>query len=286
MRPPLKILKQGRLSLSTHNVVGSLKKIPIDICQSVPYNTKASADAKLPTPLPNEHNNHKHPLKHYPILKITNQNYIKASGMQNQPHRVTDAAPTVSFPTQPRPSPQEGPQPFIIFHQYLDGTEIRCETIQTAVCEAGVTCWSPEMVVYQQPGHRTPTPPQSRDRGCLNELAIQVLSLPGNYGSSAPAYLLEVPREPLDGGGAIAPAPVDARAAAPVELDGQNGDLDGQMVEPGEQISDLSQAARTEPQRANAPRSLEAIMEGIEAGRAKPKQSWLCRYLKFMMGSP
>lgn len=206
--------------------------------------------------------------------------------MPYQPHRVTDAAPTVSFPTQPLPSPQEGPQPFIIFHQYLDGTLVRYETIQTGVCEAGVASWSPEMVVYQQPGHRTPSPPQSRNQGCLNELAIQVHSLPGNYGSSAPAYLLEVPREPVDEGGAIVPAPADTSAATPVELDGQNVDADGQIVEPGEQISDLSQAARTEPQRANAPRSLEAILEAIQAGRAKPKQSWLRRYLQSMMEKP
>jgi hypothetical protein len=214
--------------------------------------------------------------------------------MPYQPYRVIDAAPIVSlnFPNQPLPSSQQGPQPFefLILHHYLDGTETRYETIQTGVWEAGEASWGPEVVVYQSEHmhaveYQTPSPPQSRCQGCLNELANQVHSLPGNYSSNAPAYLLSVPREPVDAGSAIVPALASTYVATPVELDGQNMEPDGQVIEPGEQITEPNQAARTEPQRSSAPKSLEAIVEAIQADRIKPKQSRLRRYLQSVMGS-
>jgi hypothetical protein len=294
MRLSLARLKQGRLSPFTQNILRSLEEIPIHICQFVPRNTKAFVIAKLPAQSPTQHNDFENPNQTLHHFKKTHKSYIKASGMPYQPYRVINAAPIVSsnFSNQPLPSSQQDPQPFefLIHHQYLDGTEIRYETIQTGVWEAGETSWGPEVVVYQSEHmhaveYQTPPLPQSRGQGCLNELVNQVHALPGNYGSDAPAYLLKVPREPVDKGGVIVPLPSNTHAAMPVELDGQNMEPDGQVVETGEQITESSQAARTEPQQANVPKSLEAIVEAVEAARTKPKQSRLRRYLQSVMGS-
>jgi hypothetical protein len=262
MRLSLARLKQGKLSPFTQNVSRSLEEIPIHICQFVPHHTKAFVDAKLPAQSPTQHNNYEHPNQTLQHFKKTLTSHIKAPGMPRQPLRVTNPDPISSPnpPSQPLPSSQQDPQPFeiLIHHQYLDGTELRYETIQTGVWEAGETSWGPEVVVYQSEHmhaveYQTPSPPQSRGQGCLNELAIQVHALPGNYGSDSPAYLLKVPREPVDVEGAIVPARASTYTAAPAELDGRNMEPDGQVIEPGEQITETSQAARTEPQQANVP---------------------------------
>ncbi|KAG9205042.1 hypothetical protein G6514_009501 [Epicoccum nigrum] len=203
--------------------------------------------------------------------------------MRNQHYRVIDAAPVLSHLDQYLPSSQQGPQTFLILHQYLNGTGVFFETIQKGTWEAGVTRWDREVVVRppERPSeHQTPPKPQSGDQGCLNELASQIHSFPGHYGSTAPAYLLSVPREPVDAGSAIAPSLPNASAAAPVELDGRNMEPENQTVDPDDYIYEPSQAARIEPQRSSAPRSLDAIVASIQAARIKPKQSRLRRCLQ------
>ncbi|OSS51037.1 hypothetical protein B5807_04497 [Epicoccum nigrum] len=195
--------------------------------------------------------------------------------MRNQHYRVIDAAPVLTHPDQYLPSSQQGPQTFLVLHQYLDGTEVFFETIQKGTWEAGATRW--DWVVVRPPErpseHQTPPKPQSGDQGCLNELASQIHSLPGHYGSTAP----------VDAGSAIAPSLPNASAAAPVELDGQNMEPANQAIDPDDYVYEPSQAARIEPQRSTAPRSLDAIVASIQAARIKPKQSRLRRYLQSIL---
>ena len=201
--------------------------------------------------------------------------------MHNQPHRAMDPAPAIYIPYRPPPSPKNSPQPFFILHHYLDGTEIRYATIQAGVCVAGVTTWGPEMVVYQQhPEHRTPSPPRSGDRGCLNDLAMQVHSLPGHYGPASPAYLLSVPREPVDTGRAIAPSPPSTYidASAPMELGGHDIEAGGQAIEPDGQITAPDQTVPTE-QPKREPKSIDTMAVESRAAHAKLKQSLSDRYL-------